>query len=163
MLPERRQELLQRRQQLQPNRERQFVDKQQREFLAPLDQAGVAYTLAEDPPLISWITDRFTIDRSTAIDWARVAERHCADADAEAQDPAAWLRRLAEEKNLGEPVVAVVFADAAMPCLTMRYDEFARHVEKIVDVNWQTWVFDLASSWIIEFHHHQGWCWGKSA
>ena len=33
----------------------------------------------------------------------------------------------------------------------------------ILDFNWQTWAFDPASEWIIEFHHDLGWHWGKAA
>jgi hypothetical protein len=161
MLPERREELLKRRRELHEQRERQLAEERLRSFIAPLDQAGVVYALAEDEPLIAWITDRFTVDRWSSIDWGAVAERQCISA--EGRDPTVWLGSLAAEKALGDPIVAVVFADSTAPCLTMRYAEMAKNAETVIDFNFQTWVFDPSSDWIIEFHHDLRWCWGRSA
>jgi hypothetical protein len=160
MLPDRRQELLRRRQDLHDSRERHLAEERRRAFLAPLERAGVVYALAEEEPLITWITDRFRVDRWSSIEWGEVTERQHTGSGG--HDPSEWLRSLAAEKALGDPVVAVVFADPGAPCLTLRYGELTKHAETI-DFNWQTWAFDPSSDWIIEFHHDLGWCWGRSA
>ncbi len=70
---------------------------------------------------------------------------------------------LAREEHFGDPEVAIVYADSAFPSLKMRYSELAKHADVILDFNWQTWAFDPASDWIIEFHHDLGWHWGRAA
>jgi hypothetical protein len=161
MLPERRRELLARRGRFLERRRRQLAEEQRRDFTAPLDRAGVAYVLADDESLMAWIAGRFTIDQSSSIEWETVAQRQCVAA--EGQDPSAWLGNLADEKALGDPIVAVVFAASTAPSVRMRYGEFVAHADIVVDFNWQTWVFDPGSDWVIEFHHDLRWCWGRSA
>jgi hypothetical protein len=161
MTPQRRHELVQRREQLKEQRQRQPLESRRRDFLAALEGAGVSYSLAEDKTLVEWITGRFDVDRWSSIDWRGVKQWRCIASDVSASPE--LLLRLAADERLGDPEIAVVYADSAFPSLKVQYSELAKHVDSILDVNWQTWVFDPASDWIIEFHHDLGCRWGKAA
>lgn len=160
MTPERREELVRRRQQLKEQRWRQPLESRRRAFLAALDEAGVLYSLADDAPLVEWIKGRFTVDQSSAIDWREVKRWRRVAADVGA--PPELLMDLAAQESLGDPEVAIVYADAALPSLKMRFSELSRCGDAILDVHWQTWAFDPAGDWIMEFHHDLGWHWGKA-
>jgi hypothetical protein len=157
MTPERREELVQRRVQLNEQRQREWLEPQRRDFLASLDEAGVIYSIIDDVPLVDWITSRFNVDRWSSIDWRDVKQSQCIASDVSA------LVGLAAEERFGDPDIAIVYADPAFPSLKMRYSELVKHADVILDFNWQTWAFDPASDWIIEFHHDRGWHWGKAA
>ena len=161
MTPQRRHELARRREQVKEQRQRQALESQRLDFLAALDGLGVRYSLADDKPLVEWITSRFDVDRWSSIDWRRVKQWRCIASDVCVSPE--LLMRLAADERLGDPEVAVVYADSAFPSLKARYSELATHVDSILDVNWQTWVFDPADEWIIEFHHDLGCRWGKAA
>lgn len=160
MTPERRDELVRRREQLKEQRRREVTESHRRAFIASLDEAGVSYSVADEEPLVSWITRRFRVDAATSIVDSRDKERWRCIAPDVLPSPA-LLKTLAAEQGLGDPEVAVVYADAAFPSLKVRYSELYNHADIILDVVWQTWVFDPASDWIIEFHHDLGWFWGR--
>jgi len=161
MTPERRQQLVGRRERLKEQRQREWLEPHRRDFLALLTKAGINYSIADDAPLVDWISSRFKVDQWSSIDWRDVKKwrRIASEVSASPQ----LLVGLAGEERYGDPEIAIVYADAARPSLKMRYSELARHLDVIVDFAWQTWVFDPSSDWIIEFHHDLGWRWGKAA
>ena len=161
MTPERRKELVRRREQLKEQREREWLELQRRDFLASLNEAGVIYSITDDAPLVDWITSRFNVDQWSSIDWREVRQWRCIASDVSA--PPELLAGLAGEERFGDPDVAILYADSCRASLKMRYSELARHANVILDFNWQTWAFDPAGDWIIEFHHDLGWHWGKAA
>lgn len=160
MLPERREELLARRAALQERLHQEEAALRLLRITAPLDEAGVEYTLTDETAALSWIRCHFPVASWNWIDWAKVDGHQCVREE-EVPSAAAWLDSVANELRIGDPQISVVYANADRPCLRMRFAELVRHVEPVIDWSWDTWIFDENGDWLIEYFHHGRWCWGR--
>lgn len=92
MLPERREELVRRRAQLQERLRQRQAAEIPRGFTQPLDEAGVVYTLADDEDAVYRVRDHFPIASHNRIDWSKVSECLCVP-DEEVASESEWIAK----------------------------------------------------------------------
>ncbi|HTE17031.1 MAG TPA: hypothetical protein VK689_01470 [Armatimonadota bacterium] len=163
MLEAKRKELEERRKRLQERLRQSQDETALQPFRERLARADVPYTLVEDAPLLEWVRDRFPITPWNRVDWPRIAARYCLQIqEPSGSAPATWLTELRSQEGLGDPLVAVLYANASLPSLEMRLSDALAHLDVIIDYPWETWIFDQSSYWIFEYHHDGEFCWGRS-
>lgn len=160
-MDEHRRALEERRRVLQADAARQARLETIRDATDILDAAGVAYDVVLDAPEYPrWIVERFPV-RGTGgvLDRGRIEVE--APPDALDDAPAGWLAGLGRRLGADRPVV-LLRSNGICPVLRLRLGDVLAHPE-IVSSYPESWVFDPAGDWIIEYAPEAGWAFARRA
>jgi hypothetical protein len=121
-------------------------------LVEPGDQAHSAHE--------QWLQRAFPIASWGRIDWKRVPDRECYRWSDRSEASGLFTR---VTRNLNrDSNVSVMWTDAMKPVLLLELATVARHLMRILDVDWDCWIFDREEGWCIESYHEGELCVGRS-
>lgn len=138
------------------------MDDDKGETMVPIEQleralqmTGHSYRLAKDAEaqaLQAWIEEGFPVASWGRIAWEQVPQAVVRRWQS-AADVAECLEEAAEGHWPSASEVAVVWTDASKPILISSLSGVVRHIERVLDVDWDVWVFAPEGTLLLEVYH----------
>ncbi|HEX8695879.1 MAG TPA: hypothetical protein VF746_25915 [Longimicrobium sp.] len=135
-------------------------------LLVELERDGVAYRLlppedAEHRAAQERWERAFPVASWGRVDWEKVpGSTRLAVHDYDAAGERV-RELLAGAARPGEPVW-VMWSNALRPMLRLPAAAVAKHAALVVEVDWDTWIFDGEPAWCIEHYHEDELCFGRA-
>jgi hypothetical protein len=159
MNPERREQLNERRRELQKQIElderRSLLDFQLRD----LEARGVSCEIDYDTePLVEWAFGRFPTTMH-GISWPDVPGHRCEPYD---DGILVLARELLASRDADEgDEVEILFSNGRAPALRIRFAEVLAHGPALAS-DFEVWLLCRGRGWLMEYISTRGWCWGRS-
>lgn len=139
------------------------ISDQLQRLVTSLKLTGENYRLinrsdVEYEAVASWLETTFPISSWGRIDWGRVPDARCSSWSSTA-DLVYQLQQLADFPKV-QHEVAVMWTDDEKPLIMLPFRAVLRHAARVVEVDWDCWIFDPNDAWCIEVYHEEELCYG---
>jgi len=114
------------------------------EVLGP--QASIIQDIQEQEKLISKLVELFPLTSWGRIDWNNVEKKQTINSIEE-------LIPILKKRKKAFDCVYIIWDDGGIPTVQSNLQPIVEHLEDVIAVALDTWIYCPSEGWVVEFHH----------